>query len=223
MNVPPARPETPTRRREAAAGAALALVAALLVGLVALVGSGGDAGRPAASPTSAPASSPAPAPVPPPIPDEGTPGGVTTPPAPSTGPADALAPLLPAVALDAPASGDDGVSAEVVSLEAVDGTGSGVGNVAGPALRVTVRLAAGTAGPVVLDLVGVTLAHGADQTPASPLDDPSAAPLTGPLAPGSVAEGVYVFSVPEDARELVTLTVGYRADAPYLVFTGAAP
>ena len=139
------------------------------------------------------------------------------------GRADELAPSLEPVAFDGTASGEDGLRAEVVSLEAIQGSGKGVGSVAGPALRATVRLTGPASGPVALDFVSVTMTHGTDPVPASPLDDPSAAPFTGTLAPGGTAEATYVFGVPEDARELVTLTVGYRADAPYLVFSGAAP
>jgi hypothetical protein len=34
--------------------------------------------------------------------------------------------------------------------------------------------------------------------------------------------GVYLFTVPEDDRDTVTVSVGYEAGAPYLVFTGSA-
>ena len=44
----------------------------------------------------------------------------------------------------------------------------------------------------------------------------------GVLQTGRSAEGRYVFSVPEDARDVVTVTVGYAAGAPFLVFTGSA-
>jgi hypothetical protein len=70
--------------------------------------------------------------------------------------------------------------------------------------------------------VSVSLTSGPDGTPASPLDDPSRAPFAGTVDPGEDAEGVYVFTVPEGDRDVVTLTVGYRAGAPFLVFTGAA-
>jgi hypothetical protein len=239
MKVPAPERVRPTRRREALAGAALAAVAALVVAVVGLTagpddGTGTAASAPSSAPPSAPSSSAPPSPAAPTGPSTGvpvppSPGPADVPvvpepvPAGATGAADAFPVALPAVAFDAPAAGGDGVRAEVVSLEAVDGSGTGPGNVAGPALRVTVRLTGGAAGPVALDLVGVTLTHGADQIPASPLDDPSADPFGGSLEPGATAEGTYVFSVPEGDRDLVTLSVGYRADASSLVFAGAAP
>jgi hypothetical protein len=214
MNVPP--PAAPTRRREAVVGAAIAVVVAVLIAVVGLVG-GSDDGR------SAGAAAPTPT-TPTAGPEDGGPPSVPTAPEATgpTGPADVLPVALPAVALDEQASGEDGISARVVSLEAIDGTAHGPGNIAGPALRATVRLTNGTSDAVDLDLVGVTLAHGKEATPSSPLDAPSRAPFTGTLAPGDRAEGVYVFTVPEDARDVVTLTVGYRAGAPFLVFTGSA-
>jgi hypothetical protein len=221
MNVPPAGPPVPTRRREAAAGAAMAVVVALLIGVVGLTGGSGDGDRRpgAAAATSAPGS-PAPTAVPdddPAVPDAVAPGA----PAP-TGDASVLPAALPAVAFDQEASGEDGVRAQVVSLESTTGTAQGRGNIAGPALRATVRLVNGTSEPVDLGLVVVNLTHGAEGTPAPPLQDDSRVPFSGTLAPGQSAEGVYVFTVPEDVRDVVTLTVGYRAGAPFLVFSGSA-
>ena len=221
MNVPPVPPPAPTRRREAAAGAAMAVVVALLVGAVGLTGGSGDGDR---SPGAAAAPSAPGSPTPAAVPDDepAAPDPAASEPPVAAGDASVLPVALPAVALDQEASGEDGVMAQVVSMEAIDGTAEGVGNIAGPALRATVRLTGATPEPVDLDLVSVTLTHGPDATPASPLDDPSRAPFAGTLESGGTAEGVYVFTVPEDGRDAVTLTVGYRGEAPFLVFSGSA-
>jgi hypothetical protein len=142
-----------------------------------------------------------------------------------TGPTDDVddpPPSRPAVALDAAAEAGDGVSASLVSLDAIEGTATGPGNIAGPALRITVRIANGTDEPVSLGGVVVDLASGRDLVPASPLGDPSAAPFAGTVAPGEHADGVYVFTIPEEDRGSVTVSVGYQAGAPLLVFTGSA-
>ena len=150
---------------------------------------------------------------------------IPPPPTPTpTGPTanvDELPPALPEVALDAPAAVGNGVVATLPSIESIEGTAVGPGNIAGPALRVTVRIENGTDEPVWLDGVAVNLYHGEERTPASPLDDPSRSPFTGSIAPGESGEGVYVFSVPTEVRDLVTIEVGYQAGAPLLLFTGS--
>ena len=221
MNVPDNGRPVPSRRREGLVGAAAAVVVIALVVLGLVISDPGDGDRPpgAAAAPSAPGSPSSTA-----VPDDDP--AVPEPPAPEApapvGDASVLPAALPAVAFDQEASGEDGVTAQVVSLEAIEGTAEGVGNIAGPALRATVRLTGATSEPVDLDLVSVTLTHGPDATPASPLDDPSRAPFAGTLESGGTAEGVYVFTVPEDGRDAVTLTVGYRAEAPFLVFSGSA-
>ena len=127
---------------------------------------------------------------------------------------------LPAVALAATGTVGNGITAALPSIEAIQATATGPGNVAGPALRVTVSVTNGTDQPIGLDGVAVNLFLGADRTPASPVDDPSARPFTGRLAAGLTATGVYVYTVPVDARDAVNVEVGYQAGAPLLEFTG---
>ena len=202
-------------RRSLLLGAAAALVVAVVVGLVlAFSGDDGASATPPAPTEATATAAPTPAEV------ELAPTAPTPEPTGPTSDADALPPSLPAVGLDQPAAVGNGITAVVSSLEAIDGTAQGPGNVAGPALRATVRITNGTPDPVSLDAVVVDLATGSDLSPASPLDDPSRSPFSGTVAPGGTAEGVYVFTVPVDDRADVTLSVGYQAGAPFLVFTG---
>ena len=222
MTVLPPRSAWSRPRVLLAAAVAVLVVAGTTLALV-LTGSGDGpgAGAQAATPSATPSG--VVVPTAPSVPD-GTvvPAPPTPQPAGPTSNADALPPSLPAVPLDQPAAVGNGVTAVVSSLEAIEGTGQGPGNVAGPALRATVRITNGTAEPVSLDAVVVDLASGAARTPASPLDDPSALPFRGTVAPGGTAEGAYVFTVPVEDRAVVTLSVGYQAGAPFLVFTGSA-
>ncbi|HYH26587.1 MAG TPA: hypothetical protein VD834_14675 [Blastococcus sp.] len=225
MNVPDDGRPVPSHRQEGLVGAAAAVIVSALVVLGLVISDPGAGDRPAdaaAAPSAGSSSAGSSS-------STGVPADGSAEPAPAApdslapvGDASALPVALPAVALDQEASGEDGVKAQVVSLEAIDATAVGVGNIAGPALRATVRLTSATSEPVDLDLVSVTLTHGADGTPASPLDDPSRAPFAGMLEAGETAEGVYVFTVPEDDRDAVTVTVGYRAGAPFLVLSGSA-
>jgi hypothetical protein len=133
----------------------------------------------------------------------------------------ALPPALTAVPLEA-SRVVDGVTVSLEGIEGIRGSGEGRGNVAGPALRVTVRIENRTGDPVDLYGVTVDLTYGEDDLPAAPLADPSYAPFWTTVPPGGSAEGVYVFSVPTENRELVAVSVSYQPGAPYAVFTGAA-
>jgi hypothetical protein len=152
-------------------------------------------------------------------------GAAATRTAPSTGAQrdlNAPPPSLAPVRLNAPAAEGNGITARVIGTQAIQGSATGPGNVDGPALRVTLRITNGTARPVSLDGVAVNLAYGPALTPASPLDDRSQAPFHGTVAPGGSADGVYVFTIAVRDRDAITLTVGYQAGAPILVFTGSA-
>jgi hypothetical protein len=210
----PDGPGTSRRRRLIAAIAALAVL--VVAGVVAFLLVRGDDGTtsPTADESSAPTTTTAPA----------TESVIPPPPTPTpTGPtenADALPPALPDVPIDGTAEVGNGISATIARTESIQGGGQGPGNVAGPAVRVTIRITNGTPEAVSLDLVAVNMFYGSDLTPASPLDDPSQAPFSGTVAPGESGEGVYVFSLPSDARNDVTIEVGYQAGAPLLHFRG---
>ena len=202
-----------SRRRLVAVVAALVVAVALVVVAVLVLREDDETGRATADAPAAAASTTA-------APPELAPAPVTPEPAGPTEDATELPVSLTPVGFDEPAAVGNGITADVVSLEAVEGSGRGPGNIAGPALRVTVRITNGTTGQVSLDGVAVDLAHGEEQVPASPIADPSSAPFVGSLSPSENREGVYVFTVPADDRELVTLSVGYQAGAPFMVFTG---
>lgn len=200
------------RRLRIGVGVGVGVAVAVMVALALLLGGGDDEPSAAADGASASPVSDAPPAL---APTEPTPE--------PSGPTDAVdeaPPSLAAVGLDQTAEVGDGVTASITSLEAIDGTANGPGNVAGPALRATLRIDNGTTGPVSLGGVSVDLASGPELVPASPLDDPSEDPFAGTIAPGEHAQGVYVFSIPEADRGSVTLSVGYQAGAPILVFTG---
>ena len=210
---------TPRRRWLLVAGVVVLVVLAVVAFLLVRTGAGepaGTAGSAASSATAPPdpaAGSSSPGTEP------GTPAPVTEEPATSPVAADEAPPALPAVALDEPVAVGD-VTASLVALETVDAEGVGRGSVSGPALLVTVRLANGTAEPLALDGVSVNLAHGADRVPGSPVADRRGKPFAGTVRAGGSAEARYVFSVPLEARDAVTVEVGARAGAPIAVFSG---
>lgn len=129
---------------------------------------------------------------------------------------------LEPVPLDETAPFGDQVSAELLDLSAVQAEGQGVGEISGPALQVTVRLLNETGAPLPVDAVTVSLYFGGDRTPAPPIAD-GTVPFSGTLAPGATAEGVYTFSIGEDDRDEVSVTVSHSPGSSIVVFTGPAP
>ena len=219
-----ARPQV-TRARVAGTVVAAAVLAAVVAVVVSLTGGDpdptGDGTRAAgtsAAPTSVVPVTAAPSGSAPPAAES---SGAPSPAAETTGSSADEPPALPAVPLSAPASAGDGVVASLPEVVAIEGSGTGPGNIAGPAVRVTVEVRNGTSQAIALDQVAVNAYSGADRTPASPLADPAQRPFTGSLAPGETATAVQVFSVPTEDLGAVTVELGYRAGAPLLLFTGA--
>jgi hypothetical protein len=206
-------PDVARRRRRLLLAILAAAVVAAIVVVVLVVRSGDDLDPAARSGASSTATSSAAA--------SASPTASAFSPAPGPTDANEPPPALPPVALDARSEVGNGVVATLPSIDQIQGTAQGPGNIAGPAIRVTVRIENGTAAPVSLEGVAVNMYFGAELTPASPLEDPSRKDFFGTVAPGKSAEGVYVFSVPSDARDSVTVEVGYAAGAPLLMFTGA--
>lgn len=126
----------------------------------------------------------------------------------------------PQVALTDTADFGDKVTATVAEVKPVQATATLPGEVGGPAIAVTVKVANGSNAIIGLDSVTVTVTDAAS-TPASPISDHSAGALHGALAAGDAATGTYLFSIAPDQRDPVTVTVNYSAGAPTLVFTGA--
>ena len=227
--------------------ALLGLVAALSGG-----GDGGDGGRTDAvteeaggsvpnSLTGGPSSSimptTAPTTVPPTTPT--TPTTITAPPStPPTTHTTVTTPFVPgslatvpvgtvvpelAVPIDEPAIDARAVTVSLTTREAVQGEARGLGQVAGPAVRMEITFTNGSSRPVSLDAVIVDVVYGADRTSASSMSGPRVVALSGTLAVGASRVGAFVFDVPVDQRDLVTITVVRSADAPPVMFEGAFP
>lgn len=111
------------------------------------------------------------------------------------------------------------VRVSLTKVESVQGEARLPGEIAGPAIRVTVRVQNGASKALNLGNARVTAYYGADETPAGVLTAGSRE-LTGKLAPGDSAEGVYLFTVPTEDRGNVRITVDTAAGVPVAVFTG---
>lgn len=115
------------------------------------------------------------------------------------------------------------LTAAVTRMEAVQGTATGPGEIAGPAVRFTVRITNGTSKRISLSDTVINVYTGKDESPAVELSGPGGKDLPASVAAGSSATGVFVFNIPKSERSLVTVTVDTSTSNPVLAFTGSAP
>lgn len=115
----------------------------------------------------------------------------------------------------------DQVSVQITEIEAVRGVGRGPGETSGPALRVSVEVDNASDEPVNLDLAQVNLFFGPQDAPAGELSAPGVRRFSSDVSSGEATTGVFVFSVPADARERVRVDFTYSTEAPRVIFTGA--
>jgi hypothetical protein len=115
------------------------------------------------------------------------------------------------------------VTAGVTSVESVQGTAEGPGEVAGPAIRFVVTVTNNSASTLSLRTAVVNVDYGADRTPAAELSSPGGSPFPEEVPAGSSATGTFVYTVPIEERADVRITVDYSVDVPPLVFAGPVP
>lgn len=131
--------------------------------------------------------------------------------------------VLPPIDLDMTGSFGTGLVVEVTSITAIDGVARQPGEIAGPALRVEIRLTNESTAPIGVTAGLIDVTYGQERTPASTLGQPDVIAMPSSLAPGESAAAAGVFVVPLDARDQIQVAVTSSTDAPIIVFEGAAP
>lgn len=126
---------------------------------------------------------------------------------------------LPAAPLDEAAEVAPGLQVRLAGLRSVQVTGRGPGQVSGPAVEVTVEVDNTSGDTLAVDGLSVSLAYAG--TEAGPVDGRPADPVSGPVPAGQTVTGTYVFVVPTDQRDEVTVRVVVPSQ-PVAVFTGSA-
>lgn len=131
-------------------------------------------------------------------------------------------PVRQSVPTGEPADAGAGISIRVINVDRVTaGGGGGIGDLAGPAMAVSMRVENGGNRSLALNEVVVTASYGSAGLPApSVVNDPRQDPLSGALKPGGAASGVYVFSLPEAGSSNFAIQVSYAAGAENVEFTG---
>lgn len=126
-------------------------------------------------------------------------------------------------ALASPAPITRSLTAAVTKMEAVQGTASGPGEIAGPAVRFTITITNSTGKRVDLSNTVVNAYAGKHSDPAVPLDSPGGRPFPKSVASGASAKGVFVFNIPKADRSKVEITVDTSVLNPVVAFKGSAP
>ncbi len=126
----------------------------------------------------------------------------------------------PPVALQAPAKVDS-VVVSLVTIQSLTVSANGPGEVAGPALAVTVKISNNSSAAVDVSHAVVTLLDSQGQV-GTPTPESPAAPFTGSVQPGASASGVYVFDIAQTQRNPINVYVTYTAGAATAHFVGNA-
>lgn len=125
------------------------------------------------------------------------------------------------VKIDETADSGTGLTAEITEIKAVTATANLPGEVQGPALAISLRLKNTGQERANLSAVVVTVADSAGN-PGSEMSTKPARPFSGVLEPGETSRAVYLFTVPKDKRDPITLSVTLGGSVPVLIFTGKA-
>ena len=140
----------------------------------------------------------------------------------------------PPVSLRAVADFGTGVTAQIMSIRAIEYHAVGPGQVSGPGLRLVIQVNNGTGKSIDLDNAVVTIAD-ARGTPGVEMNVTPAAsggdvghpgpgnfshPMRGLLAPRHKASGTYVFTIPAGHRTPVTVNFSYAGGGPAVLFRG---
>jgi hypothetical protein len=126
----------------------------------------------------------------------------------------------PAVPINQTADFGTGLTLRVTDIEAVNGQAKSPGEIAGPALRLTLKATNDTKKAISLGTTVVEVSYGADKTPGVQLMNPGGKPFAGAVKPGGSATGTYVFTVPVDQRKQIQVTMSYAASKPTVVLEG---
>lgn len=204
--------------------AAGAVVVALLITWGVLASTAGDGPPPAASPSPGGSVDPSTEASPGPVPGAAAtpvPSGTATPdPVATVDPRPGARETLAPVPLDEPVEATSEVRVELVSIEQVTGVANIAGEVGGPALRVTVEATNSGGAAFETPAVIVNLYMGDDRAPAGTVLEPGSRQFPGSIPAGASASGVFIFTVPEDARDAILIEVDLQVGEPVVLFEG---
>lgn len=124
-----------------------------------------------------------------------------------------------AVGLSSTANSGDQVTVQIARQQAVKGVARLPGEVAGPAVALTIKVKNGSSNAINLDGLVVDLQDSKGLS-ASPLLTPPAKRISGSLAAGQTASGSYIFTLAPKNRKHCSIRISYSDVAPVVVFKG---
>ena len=124
------------------------------------------------------------------------------------------------VSIEETATFEQQVTAEIAEIKGIEEPLAGMPNeVPEPAVAITITLTNGTPTAVPLDSVVVEVLDSTEAPGGRMTGDPYD-PLSGSLAAGGAASGTYVYTVPKDSRDPISVIVTLTAGEPMLLFRG---
>ncbi|WP_375477162.1 hypothetical protein [uncultured Jatrophihabitans sp.] len=121
------------------------------------------------------------------------------------------------IPLSSPASFGNGVHAKITSIKAVNAPARGIGEIAGPGVRIAIAISNDTAKSISLDEISITIEN-AQKNPGVQMS--ASRPAQGTLAARRTAHGVYVFTIPKAHRNPLTVNMSYSVKTPVVLFVG---
>lgn len=114
---------------------------------------------------------------------------------------------------------EGGVNVTVSEVEALDVTATTPGEIAGPAVALTLTVENTSDEPIDLSTAMVSVTGSKDSLGQPTTSEPYS-PFSGSVEPGKTSSGIYVFRLPADERDSLEVTVEYIAGAPIALFAG---
>lgn len=114
---------------------------------------------------------------------------------------------------------EGGVNVTVSEVEQLDVKATTPGEIAGPAVALTLTVENDSDEPIDLSTAMVSVTGSKDSFGQPTTSEPYS-PFLGSVEPGETSSGIYVFRLPAEERDSLQVTVEYIAGAPIALFTG---
>ena len=127
------------------------------------------------------------------------------------------------VAFRATARPGKGLVVSIAKVESITSKAVTIGEVGGPALRITVAVHNQGPRTVPINAALTNLYYGPKRTPADPAHEPGSKPFPPTVAPGRTVTGIVIYTIPKADRSKLDLEVNLDNRLRTLEFNGGCP